>query len=234
MLHPVPACDAVSLSAAFVAGMAGSVHCLAMCGGLSAALGLRARRAPNAPRASLLAACHQAGRLTSYTLAGDIVGAFSGLLQGILDFDRMALIARMLAGLMLITISLGVLFHRRPLAIVERMGGSLWRRVAPLARSLPAAGIGSSLLLGMLWGWLPCGFIYSMLMFAALKGGAIQGAALMLCFGLGTVPAVFGASLISAQVGRVTMARGLNVAAGWLLLVFGALTMFGPWNYAHH
>ena len=234
MLHPALACDAVSLSAAFVAGMAGSIHCLAMCGGLSGALGLRARRASTAKRAFLLAASYQAGRLTSYTLAGAIVGAFSGLLLGMLDFDRMTLVARALAGLVLISVGVGALFHWRPLAVVERMGGRLWRHVAPLARSLPATSITGSLLLGMLWGWLPCGFIYSMLIFAALKGGALQGAALMLCFGLGTAPAVFGASVVSAQMGRVAMARGLNVAAGWLLLLFGAVTILGPWNHVHN
>ena len=52
-------------------------------------------------------------------------------------------------------------------------------------------------------GWLPCGFVYSILMFAALCGGAAPAAALMLCFGLGTVPAVFGAGLLSARLGRV-------------------------------
>ena len=90
------------------------------------------------------------------------------------------------------------------------------------------------LLLGMLWGWLPCGFIYSMLIFAALAGSAAQAAAMMLCFGLGTAPAVFGASMLSAQLGRVTVARGLNKVAGWLLLVFGALTLLGPLSHAHH
>jgi uncharacterized protein len=86
----------------------------------------------------------------------------------------------------------------------------------------------------MLWGWLPCGFIYSMLIFAALEGGALQSAAMMLFFGLGTAPAVFGAGMLGAQFGRLTLARGLYTAAGWLLLVFGALTIYGPLNPAHH
>jgi len=174
------------------------------------------------------------GRLTSYTLAGAVVGAFSGLLQGMFDLDRVALIARILAGLVLVSVGIGVLFKWRPLAILERLGGRLWRHVAPLARIIPPQGVAGSLLLGMLWGWLPCGFIYSMLLFAALKGGALQSAAMMLFFGLGTAPAVFGAGMLSAQVGRLSMARGLHTAAGWLLLVFGALTIYGPLNPAHH
>ncbi len=226
--------DPVSLSAAFAVGMAGSVHCLAMCGGISGALGMRARGATTPQRAATLTACYQVGRLISYTLAGAIVGAFSGLMQGMFDVHHVALIARVLAGLVLICVGIGVLFKWRPLAILERLGGRLWRHMAPLARLIPPQGVAGSLLLGMLWGWLPCGFIYSMLIFAALKGGALQSAAMMLFFGLGTAPAVFGAGMLSAQFGRLTLARGMYTAAGWLLLVFGALTIYGPLNPAHH
>jgi sulfite exporter TauE/SafE len=86
----------------------------------------------------------------------------------------------------------------------------------------------------MLWGWLPCGFIYSMLIFAALQGGALHSGAMMLFFGLGTAPAVFGAGMLSARFGRFSLGRGLHTAAGWLLLLFGALTIHGPLNLAHH
>jgi sulfite exporter TauE/SafE len=132
----------------------------------------------------------------------------------------------------------------RPLhtnAVIFAFGGSalfassyLWSHMAPLARLIPPRGVAGSLLLGMLWGWLPCGFIYSMLIFAALKGGALQAAAMMLFFGLGTAPAVFGAGMLSAQFGRFSVARGLHTVAGWLLLAFGALTIYGPLNPAHH
>jgi len=83
-------------------------------------------------------------------------------------------------------------------------------------------------------GWLPCGFVYSILLFAALSGNPLQAAALMVCFGLGTVPAVFGVGLIGAQLKRAGVARGLYTAAGWLLLLFGALTIAGPFGPAHH
>jgi len=234
MMQAAAVCDPLTLSASFVVGMAGSVHCLAMCGGVSGALGLRARSAATVGRASMLTACYQIGRLTSYTLAGVAVGVFSGAMQGVFNLDKVALIARIMAGVVLIAVGAGVLFKWRPLAGLERLGGRLWRHLAPLARAIPPGGIGGSLLLGMLWGWLPCGFVYSMLVFAALKGGALQAGAMMLCFGLGTAPAVFGAGVLSAQVGRATMARGLNAVAGWLLLAFGALTIVGPLHPMHH
>ncbi len=195
---------------------------------------MRARGAATAQRAATVTACYQVGRLTSYTLAGALVGAFSGLLQGMFDLERAALIARILAGLVLICVGAGVLFKWRPLAVLERLGGRGWRHLAPLARFIPPQGVAGALLLGMLWGWLPCGFVYSMLIFAALQGGALQSAAMMLFFGLGTAPAVFGAGLLSAQFGRFSVVRGLHTAAGWVLVAFGALTIVGPLNPAHH
>jgi len=231
---PAAVCDPLSASAAFVVGMAGSVHCLAMCGGISGALGMRSRRVAGPSAAAMHAVTYQIGRLSSYTLAGAIVGASGATLQAMFDLDRIALAARIMAGLVLICMALGVLFNWRPLSRLERLGGRLWSRMAPLARKLPADGFAGSLLLGMLWGWLPCGFIYSMLIFAALTGGTLQAAVMMLCFGLGTAPAVFGASLLSARLWRFTVAQGLNTAAGWLLLAFGALMMLGPLSHAHH
>ncbi|MGA2342673.1 MAG: sulfite exporter TauE/SafE family protein [Steroidobacteraceae bacterium] len=225
-------CSPLSLSAAFVVGMAGSVHCVAMCGGISGALAMRSRN--GAAAAASQGLLYQAGRLTSYALAGAIVGAVGGFMGTLFDFDRVALAARVLSGLVLIAVALGLLLRTRPLAGVERLGARFWSAIAPLARKLPSRDPARSLLLGLLWGWLPCGFVYSILLFAALSGNPLKAAALMLCFGIGTAPAVFGAGLIGAQAKRAGMARGLHTAAGWLLLLFGALTIAGPFGPAHH
>ena len=231
MMHHAGTCDPVSLSAAFAVGIAGSVHCLAMCGGIAGALGMRASATTRAP---LISASYQIGRIGSYTLAGAIVGACSGLIQDLFDPDHVVLVARSLAGLVLIGVGLSVLRRWRPMAGLERLGGRLWRHAAPLARAIPPQGVVGAILLGMLWGWLPCGFIYSMLIFAALKGGALQAAAMMLCFGLGTAPAVLGAALAATHARRFAWARGLNTAAGWLLLAFGAITIAGPLHPLGH
>ena len=153
-------CNPLTLSAAFAVGVAGSVHCLAMCGGISGALGMRTRGIPGAAQRSVHTASYQVGRLSSYTLAGAIVGASGGLLSTMFDLDRIAVMARIMAGLLLVAMALNTLFHWRPLSRLERLGGRLWARLAPLARKLPSNGLSGSLLLGMLWGWLPCGFVY--------------------------------------------------------------------------
>jgi sulfite exporter TauE/SafE len=225
-------CNPLTLSAAFVVGVAGSAHCLAMCGGISGALAMRSRE--GAAAAAFQALLYQAGRLTSYALAGAIAGAFGGFMGTLLDVDRVALAARVLAGLVLVGVALGLILKRRPLAGIERVGARFWSAIAPLTGKLPSRGPARQLLLGVLWGWLPCGFVYSILLFATLSGGPLQAGAMMVCFGLGTVPAVLGAGLLSAQAKRAGMARGLHMAAAWLLLVFGVLTIAGPFGPAHH
>src|ERR1700688_773359 len=100
MHHFMTISGPISVFAAFVAGAAGSVHCLAMCGGLSGALGMRARR--NGAAAGTVFAhsfTYQVGRITSYTIAGALVGAFGEILQMAFDFDRVAVISRVLAGI---------------------------------------------------------------------------------------------------------------------------------------
>jgi sulfite exporter TauE/SafE len=235
MHHFMALSGPISFLAAFVAGAAGSVHCLAMCGGLSGALGIRARRhGASSARGFAHSLTYQAGRITSYSIAGALVGSFGGVLQAAFDVDRVVLVARVLAGLVLAVAAFGVLFKRHPFSRLELLGGRLWTQVAPIARAIPSTGLSSSLMLGMLWGWLPCGLIYSMLLVAALGGTALHGAATMLCFGAGTAPAVLAAGLLGGQAWRVTMARGLNLAAGSLLLVFGLLTMLGPLSAGMH
>jgi sulfite exporter TauE/SafE len=236
MHHLMAVAGPISLFAAFAAGAAGSVHCVAMCGGMSGALGMRARRhGANSGQAFVHGLTYQAGRIGSYSFAGALVGAFGGLLQANFDVDKAALAARSLAGLVLILAAVGVLSKWRPLSRLEVLGARIWKHLAPAARAIPVGGLRSSLLLGMLWGWLPCGLVYSMLLVAALAGGPLMGAATMLSFGVGTAPAVLATGLLGGQVWRVAEARRLNLAAGSILLIFGLLTMLAPLSgHAYH
>jgi sulfite exporter TauE/SafE len=113
-------CNPVSLTAAFLVGMAGSMHCVAMCGGISGALGMRARRISGSRRTSMLTLLHQVGRVASYTLAGAIVGACSGLILSIFDVNKLALGARIAGGSVLVAIAVNILFKWRSLGLLER------------------------------------------------------------------------------------------------------------------
>jgi uncharacterized protein len=224
----------LSLAAAFAAGIAGSVHCVAMCGGISGALGMRAQRLGAAPgHARLHAVCYQIGRIASYATAGAVCGTFGGALGALLDLQGIAAGMRLAAGLLLIALSLRVLLGWHLLDPLERAGALLWSRLAPLARGRAFSGITGSLLLGMLWGWMPCGLIYSMLLFATLAGGAVPGAAAMALFGLGTLPAMLGGGLLTTHAWRWKAARGVHAGAGLLLLVFGIATLLAPLWHMH-
>jgi len=225
----------LSLAAAFTAGIAGSVHCLAMCGGLSGALGLRAQRAGGpATRTLMHQLLPQLGRVTSYALAGAVFGAFGATLAAQFDITAAARVLRILAGLCLLAIAARVLWGWQPLAPLERLGARMFAHLTPLLRTRGEPTSGGSFLLGILWGWMPCGLVYSMLLFAAVSGGAVHGALMLALFGAGTWPSMLGGSLLSRQLGHWSAARGLHAVTGIALLAFGVLTLLAPLAPVHH
>lgn len=219
----------ISLAVAFIAGVSGSLHCLAMCGGLAGALGMRARRrGGSAPAALMHVSAYQFGRLLSYGLAGAICGWFGSFARQLLDLAGLSLWLRVLAGILIMAMGLQILLRRSLLGVLERVGARFWSRIAPLARTVQGNTVGQDLgnavLLGMLWGWLPCGLVYSMLVLGALGADPAQGAWVMLAFGLGTLPAMLGSSLLAAQWARFAASEGVRALAGVSLLGFGVWT----------
>ena len=225
---PDPGALPLPLLAAFLAGVAGSVHCIVMCGGISAALGLMARRrGVAAGEAALLAVGNQLGRVGSYALAGAACGAFGGVLVTLFDLEPLTLAVRIGGGFLLMAVAMRVLFGWQVTAPLERLGARLWARLMPRLRGLPVQGFGGALLLGIGWGFMPCGLVYSMLVFAATTGSAARGALTMALFGVGTWPLLLAASLFSGQLGRLAVARGIHATAGVILMACGAATVAG-------
>lgn len=221
----------LSVAAAFAAGIASSAHCLGMCGGVAGALGMRARvQGRAAPVACAHSATYHLGRLSSYAMAGAVCGAFGGITQALLDWVGLALWLRAMAGMLLMALGLQVAFNWRVLHGIERCGARIWRRMAPLAAHAPQHPYAQAVFVGALWGWLPCGLVYSMLLLGTLGGSAVHGASIMLAFGAGTLPAMLSASVLSAQVTRLAWSpriqKNLKWLAGGLMLVFGAWTMW--------
>ena len=108
------------------------------------------------------------------------------------------------------------------LAFTERAGQWLWRRIQPATkRFLPVRGMAQAFPLGLLWGWLPCGLVYSVLAMALLTGSAARGAATLLAFGLGTLPNLMLAGLLLARFRSVIQGRALRLGSGLLVLGFG-------------
>ena len=217
----------IGLLSAFVVGLLGGVHCVGMCGGIVGALsfGLPAER--NLP--ILLA--YNIGRIGSYTLAGALMGALGFYFSGLLPVQTAQRLLLSFAGLFLILMGLYLAGWWNALSRVERAGGVLWRRLEPLGRGLlPVRSVRHGLLLGLLWGWLPCGLVYSALVWTVSAGGALEGAMLMLAFGLGTLPNLLLMGVAAAQLKRWVRRPEVRTIAGTLVIIFGVLLLFDAWG----
>jgi uncharacterized protein len=209
--------------AVFLIGLLGGVHCAGMCGGIVSALTLQmpVRSEGQAPSWTLHLA-YNLGRIGSYSIAGAVMGAigsFGLLLNNALPVQMTLYIA---ANLMMVALGLYLTGMTQTLAFTERAGQWLWRRVQPVTkRFLPVRGIGQAFPLGMLWGWLPCGLVYSVLAMTLLTGSATRGALTMLAFGLGTLPNLMLAGLLLARFRNIVQGRALRLGSGILVLSFG-------------
>jgi len=217
------AASMITLSAALLAGLAGSVHCVAMCGGLAGALGMRHGVCDGNWRTAIRdASLHHVGRLAGYSLAGALFGVLGVTLQSVVNLPTLSVITRVAAGGLLVLVAARILFGWNTLAGIERLGAHFWRSLRPLiGRAAGSRSASGTLLLGLLWGWLPCGLVYSMLLFAAMSGDAVSGAGIMLAFGLGTLPAMLASSVLASRLARGLSRPGTRHALGALLLLFG-------------
>ena len=218
------------LAAALAIGFLGSSHCIGMCGGISGALGLAVPgEKPQWPK--LLG--YSAGRIASYALMGLLVGAVGGFLA--MDLAAGLAPLRFVAGLMLIAMALYLANWWRGLVWLERGGAVLWRTVQPLSRRLlPVKSTSQAVALGALWGWLPCGLVYSALAFALAQGSAQQASMAMLAFGLGTAPAVLATGVAATQLRKLVQKPGVRLSMASLVLVFGVWTLWASLGHGGH
>jgi sulfite exporter TauE/SafE len=224
---------ALTIGAALLLGLAASGHCLVMCGGITAALGtVTARQSDGRRRVDLLVG-YQLGRVLSYTLAGLLFSGLAGAAIGWLDNDRVRIALRAATATAFVIgalVAFGAV--RNPGAGATHR---IWSRIAPLGRRLlPVSTFSRATTFGMLWGWMPCGFVYTVLIVATLSVDPIRGAATMAAFGVGTVPALLLGAFGAQRFAFAKAPRFLRSAAGSLLLASAMLTLAGPWLAAGH
>ncbi|MGD9945108.1 MAG: sulfite exporter TauE/SafE family protein [Burkholderiaceae bacterium] len=243
----------LSLTSVFLLGLLSGVHCAGMCGGVVALTSARARVIPIQPApgsgAALLSAsgagalpawtarvAMNAGRIGSYTAAGALaggVGSAAWLAGNLLPVQQAGFV---LANLVMIALGLHLLGWTRLLRALEPLGTGVWRRVQPLAiRATRHGGIGGSLLAGALWGWLPCGMVYGVLVAALVSGSPRDGAALALAFGLGTLPNLLLLGWLAQRVAGGLDRPVLRRAGGALIVLFGVagLLRLDPTRHLH-
>ena len=212
------------LAAAVVAGLLGSAHCLGMCAGISGMFAVNAGARALATQLPL-AVVYNVGRVLSYAVLGAAVAAFGEAVVAVMPF--IAGPVRLLGGLLIILVGLQIAFDWRLLAPVENAGLTLWSRIAPVAgRLLPVTTAPRAVALGLLWGLIPCGLVYSMLLVAASSANPVTGAAIMLSFGAGTLPAMLLTGLGALSLSRFAMRA--KTTAGLLVVGIGILTVAAP------
>ncbi|MDI6745679.1 MAG: sulfite exporter TauE/SafE family protein [Rhodocyclaceae bacterium] len=211
--------------ALFLVGLLGGGHCAGMCGGIVGALTLQS---PQGGAAFGVHLAYNLGRIASYMLAGLLVGAVGHFAGNMLSLQHGLYF---FASLMLIAMGLYLLGITQLLAPLERGGQAIWKRIQPATRKfMPVRGPAQALPLGLLWGWLPCGLVYSALATALASGSAGQGALLMLAFGLGTLPNLLLAGLLLARFRRFAQARVTRVVSGLLVLGYGLYGLANLWR----
>lgn len=218
----------LTLVAAFLIGFAGSTHCLGMCGGIAGSLG-SGMAADGAGRRWLTAFAYNLGRVGSYTLLGALAGLLVAVIGLGIPGTGWSAALRIATGAVLIAVAAYLLFDWSGLRRIEAVGGRVWRHLAPLARRLlPVRSPLHALALGALWGWLPCGLVYTALLAAAASGDPARGAGIMLAFGLGTLPAMTGVVILGQRLTQWRGGLGTRRVGGALLLAFGVWTMASP------
>ncbi|SEK78439.1 hypothetical protein SAMN05216214_10558 [Atopomonas hussainii] len=216
---------------AMVLGLLGAGHCLGMCGGLMGALTMAIPPAAKARRLQILLA-YNLGRIASYSVAGLLLG-----LVGWAANQAFADGLRIFAALLLLAMGLYLAGWWQGLTKVEALGQGLWRFVQPLTkRFMPVHNLAQALLLGSLWGWLPCGLVYSTLLWAASQGDALTSMSLMAAFGLGTLPLMLATGMAANGLRQLLQKPLTRQAAGILVMLFALWTLPGPhqhWLMGH-
>lgn len=215
----MPAMLEQSLISVFLVGLLGGTHCAGMCGGIVGALSLQL---PGQGRHFSFHLAYNMGRIASYGTAGLLAGTLG---SGTLLFADLLPVQKVLyamASLMLVALGLYLAGIWHGVIYLERIGGRLWKRLQPLmGHYLPLRSLPGAFVVGAVWGWLPCGLVYSVLVSALASGSALNGGFLMLAFGLGTLPNLLAMGLFAQQLRGFLQQRWVRRAAGLMVAGFG-------------
>ena len=179
------------LITALMVGFLGGVHCLGMCGGVVGALTFSLEPKVQASWWRMLPyqVAYNLGRLSSYVLIGALFGFLGASIGSLATFLPIQQGLQVVAGVFMIALGLYLGGWWFGLVVVERAGQAIWKKIAPYTARLTAVKtLPQAWLYGLIWGWLPCGLVYSMLIMAMSSGSTMDGALVMLAFGLGTLP----------------------------------------------
>lgn len=216
--------------AAFMVGFLGGVHCIGMCGGVIGALTMAIDQENQSRRLCILF-IYNLSRIFSYVL---IAVLFFLLADELRDYLSL-FFTRVFAGFLLIAMGLYLADWWRGLTLLEKGGAIVWRRIQPLSKFfIPVKTAWQACFLGVIWGWLPCGLIYTALVYSAIAEDVSHAALTMLSFGLGTLPATFLSGLLAEQVIGFVRKNNIKVLMALLLITFGLWTIYHGIRHVDH
>ena len=229
--------DPITLTSAFLLGFFSTLHCIGMCGGIIGALSLSLpiEIRNNKPKLFSFVLSYNIGRLLSYGTAGLIAGAVGTSVLQSTGFDQGHAVLRVTGVTMMVAIGLYLTGWLPQLAQVEKLGIPIWKRLEPIGRKLvPVASIPRAVAYGMIWGWLPCGLVYFVLIWALTSGDAWSGALTMIAFGAGTLPTLITAGFMTSWITRFARSSRARKVVGLLIIVMAIGSLFIPMETHHH
>lgn len=204
---------------AFFIGLAGGVHCIGMCGGIASAFSFAI---PKGESQLPYIFSYNLGRILSYTFAGAITGFIGGIAS--VNLVSALPILQIISICFLVLLALYIGDWYKGLSVLEQLGGRVWKRISPLSKKLiPFKNPLYTMAYGIIWGWLPCGLVYSVLTWSLASESAMQGALVMFSFGLGTLPTLIATSLGASFLVPIFQHKTTRVVISLLLFCFALI-----------
>jgi len=209
----------------FLMGFFGSVHCIAMCGGI---VGILSQQESNSSKKNIgYILSYNLGRVISYAAIGLLAGIIGQLSFASIESATLMTFSRVFTSAFMLAFGFYLLGWRNFLTLLEKLGQRLWKHISPLTkRLLPIKSLTHSFLLGLIWGWLPCGLVYSALAISLTSASPYTGTLAMLSFGLGTLPMLLSMGLASQRLGALKQSTSIRIIAGSVIIIFATLHLF--------
>ncbi len=219
------------LLSVFLMGLLGGTHCLGMCGGVVGMLSanIAPQTKQNHAQLARLHLHYNLGRILSYVLMGAVFGLLGTILSQGLQLSVFDQLLRVFSGVLMVLVGLYIGAWSSQIQYLERLGGKLWSKLQPLTqRFMPVSSGKNAFFLGLLWGGIPCGLVYGALSFSMLSGTVLDGAMIMLAFGLGTLPALLLMASMAERLASWVRNPWVRKLSGAVIIALGVSAMWAP------
>jgi sulfite exporter TauE/SafE len=230
-MHHLDTAFSTSYLVALAMGLFSALHCLGMCGSIIGSLTLSLRKEIRDNKHLLVpfVFSYNAGRITSYSIAGLLAGLAEHVLSLPFGEGHGHRFLQIASALVMLGAGLHIAGWFPRFAYIEKFGGRMWKQLEPYGRKLvPVKTLPQAFVFGMVWGWLPCGLVYTALALAATTGDVTRSTLTMLAFGLGTMPAVMGVGIMTSWMVRLSNMKKFRQLAGVTLIMLALMAAF-PW-----